>query len=249
MPPILAYNESSLPASSLDKRLQLAAQHHLALEIANSGHLDLEPYLKANIPIAAVQAYAMHDVHPLHPDAQHRQQALHHVHQTLEIAAQLQVPRIVTVCGFGSDVVDSPFERCLDFFSHCAAKAKTLGIKIMIEPLSPRRCEAMTEPYRIGQLVDTLAEPEVFTTLLDTGHLLDSGYDLEAFLPNWPFPTEELQLKGPHSTPPDFSLRPWLMQLPFQPAVLCVEHRQPITLSEFEQLISAIRLEFPLNND
>lgn len=45
MQPILAYNESSLPAPSLGERLQLAAQHHLALEIANSGKLDLEPYL------------------------------------------------------------------------------------------------------------------------------------------------------------------------------------------------------------
>ncbi|MGR3273513.1 sugar phosphate isomerase/epimerase family protein [Acaryochloris marina NIES-2412] len=244
MQPVLAYNESSLPAPSLGERLQLAAQHHLALEIANSGKLDLEPYLNSNIPITAVQAYAMHDFHPLHPDAQHRQQALLHVHQTLEVAAQLQVPRIVTVCGFGADVVDSPFEHCLNFFSRCAAPAKTLGIKIMIEPLSPRRCAAMTEPYRIGQLVDTLAEPEVFTTLLDTGHLLDSGYDLETFLTNWPFPTEELQLKGPHSTPPDFPSGQWLRQLPFQPTVLCVEHRQPIALSDFEQLISAIRLEF-----
>ncbi|WP_299491755.1 hypothetical protein [Acaryochloris sp. IP29b_bin.137] len=32
----MAYNDSSLPAPSLDKRLQIAAQHHLALEIANS---------------------------------------------------------------------------------------------------------------------------------------------------------------------------------------------------------------------
>lgn len=244
MPPILAYNESSLPASLLGERLQLAAQHHLALEIANHGDLDLDPYLKSNIPIIAVQAYAMHDFHPLHPDVQHRQQALHHVRQTLEIAARLQVPRIVTVCGFGSDVVDSPFERCLDFFSHCAAKAKSLGIKIMIEPLSPRRCAAMTDPYQIVQLVETLAKPDVFTTLLDTGHLLDSGYDLETFLSNWTFPTEELQLKGPNSTPPDWPLGQWLRQLPFQPAVLCVEHRQPIALSEFEQLISAIRLGF-----
>ncbi|ABW26688.1 sugar phosphate isomerase/epimerase family protein [Acaryochloris marina] len=244
MPPILAYNESSLPAPSLGERLQLAAEQHLALEIANHGNLDLAPYLKRNIPIAAVQAYAMHDVHPLHTNARHRQQALHHVYQTLEVAAQLQAPRIVTVCGFGTAVVDSPFEHCLDFFSRCAAQAKTLGIKIMIEPLSPRRCTAMTEPYRIGQLVETLAEPEVFTTLLDTGHLLDSGYDLEAFLSNWPFPTEELQLKGPNSSPPNFSLGQWLRQLPFQPAVLCVEHRQPITLSGFNQLISAIRLVF-----
>lgn len=244
MPPILAYNESSLPASFLGERLHLAAQHHLALEIANHGDLDVAPYLKSNIPITAVQAYAMHDFHPLHPDVQHRQQALHHVHQTLEVAAQLQVPRIVTVCGFGSDVVDSPFERCFDFFSRCAAKAKALGIKIMIEPLSPRRCVAMTEPYRIGQLVETLTEPEVFTTLLDTGHLLDSGYDLEAFLSNWPFPTEELQLKGPNSTPPDLPLGQWLRQLPFQPAVVCVEHRQPINLPDFKQLISAMRSEF-----
>lgn len=242
MQPILAYNESSLPAPSWGERLQLATQYDLALEVANQGNLNLEPYLKTNIPITAVQAYAMHDLHPLHPEAQHRYQALHHVQQTLEIAAQLQVHRIVTVCGFGTDVVDSPFEHCLDFFSRCASKAKALGIKIMIEPLSPRRCSAMTDPYQIGQLVETLAEPEVFTTLLDTGHLLDSGYDLETFLPNWTLPTEELQLKGPHSTPPDFSLGQWLMQLPFQPAVVCVEHRQPISLSKFHQLISGLRL-------
>ena len=243
MPPILAYNEESLPASSFSDRLHLATQYHLALEIANAGDLELEHYLASNIQISAVQAYAMHDFHPLHPEAHHHQQALDHVQQTLEIAAQLQAPRIVTVCGFGAKVIDSPFEHCFDFFSACGPQAKALGIKIMVEPLSPRRCSAMTDPHEIGRLIERLAEPSVFTTLLDTGHLLDSGYDLETFFQTWTYPVEELQLKGPGSTPPslDFSLDQWLKELTTQPAVVCVEHRQPITLDSFFDLIAAIK--------
>jgi hypothetical protein len=243
MLPILAYNESSLPASSLAERLRLATQHHLALEIANRDNLELEPYLASTVQISAVQAYAMHDFHPLHPDIHHHHQAFNHVQQTLEIAAQLQAPRIVTVCGFGTDVIDSPFEHCFDFFRACVPTAKALGIKIMIEPLSPQRCSAMTDPHEIGRLVKMLDEPSVFTTLLDTGHLLDGGYDLEQFFPTWTYSLEELQLKGLASAPPllDLPLGKWLKALPNQPAVVCVEHRQPIDLDTFVDLIVAIR--------
>ena len=97
MPPILAYNEESLPASSFSDRLHLATQYHLALEIANAGDLELEHYLASNIQISAVASlrHAMIFI-PCTPEAHHHQQALDHVQQTLEIAAQLQAPRIVT---------------------------------------------------------------------------------------------------------------------------------------------------------
>ncbi|MEB3180650.1 MAG: TIM barrel protein [Nostocaceae cyanobacterium] len=241
--PILAYDENSLPAATLPEKLHLAAQEKLALEIANKGNLDIEIYRQAGIPIVSVQAYAMHEFHPLHPDSYHRQQAWYHVRETLEIAAKLNVPRIVTVCGFGFDLIDNPWERSLDFFASLVVPAKAAGVQIMIEPLSPRRVGALTNPREIVNLIEMLDEPEVFSLVLDTGHLIDSGYDLDTFFDNWNYPIAELQLKGALSTPPNpnMPVKSWLEALGQLPKVVCIEHRQPICLQDFKHLVMVLR--------
>ena len=239
---ILAYNEMSIPGS-VSERLELGFRENLALEIANEGNFSVELYQKYNI--VSVIAYRMHDFHPIHSDRTHREQAFPHVQETIEIAAKLNVPRIVTVCGFGYELADRPFERCLDFFTSLAPQAKAAGVKIMIEPLSPLRVGAMTDPEEIARLIDMLNEPSVFSIMLDTGHLVDSGIELNSFFANWKRPVEEIQLKGPRSSPPSptMPVKQWLEALLQLPAVICPEHRQPTTVQDLVHLVGVLRNE------
>lgn len=80
--PVLAYNESSLPAALFTERLQLAQQEGLALEVANLGNFPIARYQEIGVAIAAVQAYAMHEFHPLHCDRERLKAAMCHVHET-----------------------------------------------------------------------------------------------------------------------------------------------------------------------
>jgi sugar phosphate isomerase/epimerase len=241
--PIFAYVETSLPAASQVERLEASRRWGIALEIANHGDLSVEVYQRAQIPITAVQAYQMHEFHPLHRDPDYRHQGLLHVENTLELAAQLNAPRIVTACGFGHDLVDTPLERSVEFFAAVADRANALGIRILIEPLSSKRAGAMTHPNEIVQLLEYLNQPSVFSILIDTGHLLDSGFELTSFFATWQYPIEELQLKGIHSAPPDptMPIADWLAAMKVQPQVLCVEHRQPVSWTEFDQIVSGLK--------
>lgn len=241
--PTIAYTEDSLPAVSPAERFAVIKQWGLAVEIANRGNLSVADYQQAGVMIAAVQAYQMHQFHPLHPDLEYRRQAVGHVKDTLTLAAQLHAPHIITVCGFGHDLADLPFERSLEFFASVADQARALGVRILIEPLSPKRVGAMAHPDEVAQLVRHLSQPEVFSMVLDTGHLLDSGINLEAFFSTWQHPIEELQLKGINSSPPDdtLAIEHWLNKMSSLPAVLCVEHRQPITWKGFEQIVRRLQ--------
>ena len=239
---ILAYTENSIPGT-VSERLELAARENLALEVANEGNFSIELY--QGFQIVSAIAYRMHDFHPIHSDRTHREQAFPHVRETIEIAAKLNVPRIVTVCGFGYELADNPFERCLDFFSSLAPYAKAAGVKIMIEPLSPLRVGVMTDPEEIARLIDMLNEPSVFSIMLDTGHLVDSGIELNSFFANWNRPVEEIQLKGPRSSPPNptMPVKQWLEALPQPPAVISPEHRQPTTVEDLVHLVNVLRTQ------
>ncbi|MFB2936027.1 sugar phosphate isomerase/epimerase family protein [Aerosakkonemataceae cyanobacterium BLCC-F154] len=241
---MLAYNESSIPGTTLAERLSLALAENLALEVANTSDCQVELY--QGLKVVTVQAYKMHEFHPLHPETAVRQAAFSHVQETLELAARLNAPRILTVCGFGFEIIDRPLECCLEFFHSLVPIAKSLGIRMMIEPLSPLRAGAFTDPKDpkdVIKLMAMLNEPSVFGLAIDTGHLLDSGINLNDFFLNWQFPIEELQLKGARSTPPDptIPLTVWLENLPQIPNVICVEHRQSISLPNFRELINWVR--------
>lgn len=224
---ILSYAESSLPTYKLPASLVLARKYGLALEVANDGNLPVEIYQQSGIKIAAVQAYAMHEFHSLHPDPSRREAAIAHVRETLEIAAKLEAPRIVTVCGFGHNLVERPLERAWEFFSRFSILAKELGVRLMIEPLSPRRCAGFNHPQAVVELIKMLNEPKAFSLMLDTGHLADADIDLDLFFSSWNYPVEELQLKGSLSQPPtpEMPVKSWLESLKSTPPVVCVEHR------------------------
>lgn len=241
--PPLAYVEPCLPAPTPAQRLRLALEHDLALELADDGRLDTEPYLRAGARLTALQAYRLHEDHPLHRHRLRRREAARHLHATLETAARLRVPRVVAICAYGRDLADRPFERCLDFFAPFESRCRDLGAKLLIEPLSPLKTDALTDPYEVVRLLVTLAAPEAFGLLLDTGHLADSGVELDAFFSAWDQPVDELQLRGPKSAPPapELPLARWLQEMPAPPAVVAVEHREPIDERAFGELVTALR--------
>ncbi|MEB3829873.1 sugar phosphate isomerase/epimerase family protein [Phormidium sp. CCY1219] len=241
--PRLAYAETSLPVASVLQRIELARRENVALEVANKGNFPVEVYRRSRLEISAVQAYLMHEFHPLHRDRDRRRPARAHVLETLELAAKLGAPRIVTVCGFGEQLADRPIDRAVEFFSQIIEPAKRLGVRVAIEPLSPKRCAALTHPQEIAQLIEQLGEPAVFGMLLDTGHLADSGIHLDEFFCQWNEAIEELQLKGVGSTAPTGTMPvlQWLNSLSELPEVVCVEHRERISREKCAALLSLLR--------
>lgn len=243
--PDLAYVIDSLAGTPLEARLRWAAELAIGAEVANrtlSSAFDDRPYRDAGVPIVSVQAYAMHEFHPLHPRADARTRAAAHVRDTVALAARLGARHVVTVCGFGRAAVDAPFERSLAFFAGLAPWAESHGVRILIEPLSPQRCTAMTDPREVGRLLDALDDPARFGMLLDTGHLLDSGLDLDEFTASWTRPVAAVQFKGPASRPPTIDLvRSWLRRLQPAPEILSIEHRESISLRAAGELVTGIR--------
>ena len=242
--PLLAYVEASLPGATQRDRLSLAADCGLALEVVNSekaAAFDPEPYRTYGIRIAAVQAYSMHVVHPLHPDTERRKRAMPHVLETVELAAELGASWAVTVCGFGKQLADRPFDRSLEFFAALVPHARAAGVRVLIEPVSPLRAAAMHDPHTVADLLATIDAPDALALLLDTGHLLDSGLDLEDFFATWSHPVEALHLKGSGSVPPDprTLIGPWFGDL--RPGLISVEHRGPSSPDEVRRTAAAMR--------
>lgn len=238
----VAYVEHCLPAPDEAARLALARRHGLALEVANRIGRDLGPVLDSGLDVVTLEAYDLHEFHPLHPDPRRRERGFEHVRDTIEKAAAAGVPRVLAVCGFGEPCA-RPYEECLAFFRRLAPVAAGLGVRIMIEPLSPLRAGAMTDPRDVARLIDELAAPAVFTSLLDTGHIVDGGHDLARYFAAWPHPVEEIQVRGPRSAPPavDFDLRPLLAALATPPAVVAIEHRRPIEPAALAPLLRNLR--------
>lgn len=69
--PTFAYVETSLPFATQAERFAAVRRWGIALEIANQGDIQIDVYERAQIPIASVQAYQMHDFHPLHRNVEH----------------------------------------------------------------------------------------------------------------------------------------------------------------------------------
>jgi hypothetical protein len=68
---VLAYNETSIPGTTLSERLSLAMAENLPLEVANTGNCQVELY--RGFKVVTLQAYRMHEFHPLHPEVAIRQ--------------------------------------------------------------------------------------------------------------------------------------------------------------------------------
>ena len=240
---VLSYVEEWLPGASTAERIALAQRHGLALEIADRPGFAWEELARTRVPVVTLQAYGMHELHPLHPDLARRAAAAEYVRAVLERAARHGIPRVLTACGFDPCITDRAAERCLDFFAGLAPRARALGVRILIEPLSPRRASAMSSPAAVAELLRALAAPEIFAAALDSGHLWDAGLDPAAVLERFEPPLEELQLRGPDSAPPpaDLPLRDWLLRARSRPSIVCIEHRTALAEPALARLIAHLR--------
>lgn len=240
--PTLAYCARSLARPDRDVA-EAARTFGLALELADDGRLDEAFWKAAGLPVVTVQAWWLHEAHPLSPDPLLRERARPRIRETLELTIRLGAPCMLGVCGFGDVVADRPFERARDFFAELTGPARDAGVLVLLEPLSPRRCSAMWEPAEIVRLHDDLDAPDVFRLCLDTGHLVDSGFDLDEVFASFGRPVHEIQLKGPLSAPPDpaLPLERWIDALPEPPAIVSVEHNVPLPEGDLAPLAAALR--------
>jgi len=234
--PLLAYAEHDLPA---------ATPHSLALEVAHRDDDRAARARDAGLQIATLQAWRLHEVHPIHPDKKVRGEAYEHLRRTIELAAALGVPRVIAVAGYGQEICADPFEEARAFFRFLAPVARDNKVRVLLEPLSPLRCAALTAPILLARLLEEIGSPDVYGSAIDTGHVVDSGREVDEYLERWPRRIEELQLKGKGSSPPeaDIPLSNWLHKLKGAPDVVCVEHRLPIEAQEFGKLLAHLRAE------
>ena len=245
MTSLLAYAEHDLPAATPQERFELARAHGLALEIAHKDDDRAERARDADLPLATLQAWRLHEVHPIHPEKSVRAAAYEHLRRTIELAARLGVPRVLAVAGYGSQICADPFEEARSFFRFVAPIAREHKVRVLIEPLSPLRCAALTAPMVLARLLEEIQSPDVYGSAIDTGHVIDSGRDVDEYLERWPRRVEELQLKGKGSSPPepDMPLARWLRRLEGAPDVVCLEHRLPIEPADLEKLLAHLRAE------
>ncbi len=241
--PRLAWVEHALPGKTAAERLACARRHDLGLEVAHRPELERGILRDARAEVVTVQAFGMHEAHPLHPDPARHAAAARHVGEAIELAVELGAARVLAVCGFGAETCARPQESCRSFFAALAPLARERGVRILIELLSPLRAGAMTEPEELERLLDDLEAPEVFAAALDTGHLLDAGRDPLVVLQGFARPVEELQLRGAGSRPPplDAPFQRWLAALERPPAVVCVEHHGTVAARELQALVAALR--------
>ena len=245
MSPLLAYVEHDLPAATAEERFELARTHQLALEIAHKGGDVAQRAHAAGLVITTLQAWRLHESHPIHPDKKVRAAAYEHLRETIELAAKLGVPRVLAIAGYGQEICADPFEEARSFFRWVAPIARENKVRILIEPLSPLRCAALTAPMVLSRLLEEIESPDVFGSAIDTGHVIDSGREVGEYLERWPRNVDELQLKDKGSAPPepDMPLARWLRKLKNVPEVVCVEHRLPIEPAPLARLVEHLRAE------
>jgi len=243
--PHLAYVEHCLPAETPRERFELARTHALALEVAHRDDDRAERARDAGLQVVTLQAWRLHEVHPIHPEKKVRGEAYEHLRRTIELAAKLGVPRVIAVAGYGREICADPFEEARAFYRWLAPIAREKKVRVLIEPLSPLRCAALTAPMVLARLLDEIESPDVYGSAIDTGHVIDSGREVEEYLERWPRRVEELQLKGKGSSPPelDVPLAKWLGKLKGAVDVVCVEHRLPIEPGELGKLLAHLRGE------
>lgn len=245
MKPLLAWVEHDLPADSLDERLALARAHGLALEVAHKDDDRARRVYAAGASIVTLQAWKLHEAHPIHPERAVRSAAYAHLVATIELAAELGVPRVLAIAGYGSEVCAEPFAEARSFFRFVAPIAREKHVRVLIEPLSPLRCAALTAPLVLARLLDELESPDVFSSAIDTGHVIDSGREVGEYLARWPHAVTELQLKDKGSSPPgaDVPLARWIARLSHPPEVVCGEHRLAIEPDELARVVRHLAAE------
>ncbi len=243
MATLLSYVEHALPGATLAERLDFAREQHLALEVAHRSETDWDAIADSSLEVATVQAWEMHDHHPLHSDPDRVRRGRRHVFASMETAARLGTRRVLTVCGFGTFAPDEPLERCVEFFAPLGHRARELGLKLLIEPLSSHRAAAMSSPELVAELLLALDDSEVFAAALDTGHLLDDGRDPVQVLNAWSHPLDEVQIRalGGVAPRPDAAVEAWVSAAVPRTDVICIEHYGNLARIDAVALIERVR--------
>jgi|GEM_PF-4703402 len=242
--PRIAYTESSLPGSRREA-IRLAQRHGLALEVEDWGTMDFAFYEQTGLTITTVQACRLKHDPPTAPGRRERRRAIDHIEHAIENADRLGARQILTIAAYGRTVADHAFDRALDAFDRAARRGRELGVRILVEPLSPRRSPVFHEPQVVIELLRTLDQPESFGLALDTGHLLDGELDPVEVIRDIDTPISELQLRGADSTPPEPEpATEWVntaLSTLAPEGIFAVEHREPTTPEDCGNLIAALR--------
>ena len=241
-PPVLAYDESSLPGTTQRERLELAKELGLALEARHDAAFDAEDYARDELAVVTLQAWRLHREHPLHSDHAKRARAVEHIEAALRAAHAAGIPRILTTSGFGFELCDEPRERALEAFRQVAPLARELGVRVAIELLGPRRVGALATPEEHSALLDDLRQPDVFGAAFDTGHLVDGGYDPREVVAACAHPVDQVQLRGPRSTLPrnvDLAVLELLRRVDV--AVVSCEHAERVVGDAVRVLVAEVR--------
>jgi len=248
MLPQLCYVAHALPGADSKERGELARELGIGLEVAyKTGRrelaADLALYQELGVPVTTLQAWKLHEHHFLSPSESAREAALGHVLDTIQLAAEHGVPRVLVVCGFGEEHCERPFASCRDGLAAALSTARAVRVQLLVELLSPQRSTAMSEPAELARLLSVLDAPRGLASAIDTGHLLDAGLEPPEFLAQWPHHVEELQLRGADSSAPTESidLSRLLAARSAPPRVVCVEHRHPLPEEELCGLLQRLR--------
>lgn len=239
--PVLAYDESSLPGTTRRERLELAEELGLALEVRHDAMFDAGDFDQAKVPIVTLQAYELHYAHPLSPDHAQRALGVRHIEAALRAAHEAEIPRVLTVAGFGKQVCDEPHARAVEAFRQVEPLARELGVRVAIELLSPRRAGALTSPDEHLALLSELDAPDVFGPALDTGHLLDAERDPGAVVARYLPALEQLQLRGADSTAPGDLDLTFLESVGSGVRVVSIEHAERIAADAARALVTRVR--------
>lgn len=244
----LLYVEHCLPGTPRE-RVEHARRTGWGLEIAEGRDADWARVRRASIRVPVVQAWGLHDAGALSASEASRRRAREVVGAALERGATVGAEVCVCVCGFGDSDLEDPVGRCAEFFRALAPRAAAAGMRLGIEPLSTARASQM-RPDEIDELLARLGHPDVFGTVVDTGHLLDDGLDPAAFLRGWPHRIDVLQLKerGSRAPRPDTPVASWLEALrsrrDSRVPWVSVEHREVLDAPEVERV--RVRVEAAL---
>jgi hypothetical protein len=232
----VAYVERSLPGADLDAARDLARRWDLRVERRDADWNGVpDPQL------VVLQAYSLHEQHPLDPDPLVRGLARAAVKQTIERAGRAGVPYVLTAPGFGDALVRDPVDVAFAAYREFVETAERAGVTLLVELLSPRRLPVLSRAADLAQWMRALDAGPRLQVALDTGHLLDAGLDPLAVVRDWPLEVGLLQLRGPGGAFPPHGMPLKSLLSEARPAVVSVEHHERVEEPQVEAFVARLR--------
>lgn len=232
----IAYVERSLAGADLATARALAERLDLRVERRESDWDGLpDPRL------IVVQAHRLHEEHPLDPNPLVRGLARAGVRETIERAGRAGVPYVLTVPGFGDDLVEDPVSVAVEAYREFVDVAQRAGVTLLVELLAPRRLRILNQAAEFAHWMKGLNAGSHLLAALDTGHLLDAGLDPLAVVRDWPLEVGLLQLRGPGGGFPPHGMPLKALLCEARPQVVSVEHHQSVDEHQIEVFLTRLR--------